>query len=144
MRHAGQGNAIMMMNLPYVTAFYAALIGLLAAVLTVLVIAGRTRFVVAAGDGGNAALAQAILAHANLAEQAPLVLLVIGFAEASGLPKPYIHVLGIVLVAARILSAVGLSRSLADTLPRRAGAGLTILTLVAASGLILLRFAGLA
>jgi uncharacterized membrane protein YecN with MAPEG domain len=131
----------MMMNLPYVTAFYAALIGLLAAVLTIRVIVGRTRFVVAAGDGGNASLAQAIRAHANFAEQAPLVLLVIGFAEASGTPKTIIHVLGIVLLLARALSAIGLSRSLADTLPRRAGAGLTLLTLIAASVLILLRLA---
>jgi uncharacterized membrane protein YecN with MAPEG domain len=70
------------------------------------------------------------------------VLLVIGFAEASGTPKAIIHVLGVVLVLARLLSAVGLSRSLADTLPRRAGAGLTMLTLIAASVLILLRLAG--
>ena len=131
----------MMMNLPYVTAFYAALIGLLAAVLTIRVIVGRTKFVVAAGDGGNPMLAQAIRAHANLAEQAPLVLLVIGFAEASGTPKMIIHGLGIALLLARVLSAIGLSRSLADTLPRRAGAGLTMLTLVAASVLILLRLA---
>jgi uncharacterized membrane protein YecN with MAPEG domain len=131
----------MMMNLPYVTAFYAALIGLLAAVLTIRVIVGRGKFAVAAGDGGNASLAQAIRAHANFAEQAPLVLLVIGFAEASGTPKLIIHGLGIVLLLARVLSAIGLSRSLADTLLRRVGAGLTLLTLVAASVLILLRLA---
>jgi len=132
----------MMSNLPYVTAFYAALIGLLAAVLTIRVIIGRTKYVVAAGDGGNPKLAQAIRAHANLAEQAPLVLLVIGFAEASGMPKLVVHGLGIVLVVARLLSAIGLSGSLADTLPRRAGAGLTVLTLVVASVLILLRLGG--
>jgi uncharacterized membrane protein YecN with MAPEG domain len=131
-----------MTTLPYVTAFYAALIGLLAAALAIRVIIGRTKYVVAAGDGGNASLAQSIRAHANLSEHAPLVLLVIGFAEASGTPKAIIHVLGVVLVLARLLSAVGLSRSLADTLPRRAGAGLTMLTLIAASVLILLRLAG--
>jgi uncharacterized membrane protein YecN with MAPEG domain len=105
------------------------------------VIVGRGKFAVAAGDGGNASLAQAIRAHANFAEQAPLVLLVIGFAEASGTPKTIIHVLGIALLLARVLSAIGLSRSLADTLLRRVGAGLTLLTLVAASVLILLRLA---
>jgi uncharacterized protein len=130
-----------MTNLPYVTAFYAALIGLLAAVLTVRVILGRTKFVVAAGDGGQASLAQAIRAHGNFAEHAPLALLLLGFAEASGTPKLYIHVIGVVLVLARLLSAVALSGSLADTLPRRAGAGLTVLTMVAASVLILLRLA---
>ena len=131
----------MMMNLPYVTALYAALIGLLAAALTANVIRYRGKFAVAAGDGGNPLLAQAIRAHANLAENTPLTLLVIGFAEASGTPKLIVHVLGIVLVVARLFSAFGLSASLGDRLPRRIGAGLTILTLIAASVLILLRLA---
>jgi len=131
----------MIANLPYVTALYAALIGLLAALLTINVIRGRTRFAVAAGDGGHAALAQAIRAHANLAEQAPLALLLIGFAEASGTPKTIVHVLGIVLVVARLASAIGLSASLADRLPRRIGAGLSVLVTIAASLLILARLA---
>jgi uncharacterized membrane protein YecN with MAPEG domain len=131
----------MIANLPYVTALYAALIGLLAALLTINVIRGRGRFKVAAGDGGNAALAQAIRAHANLAEQAPLALLLIGFAEASGTAKVVVHVLGIALVVARVISAVGLSASLADRLPRRVGAGLTVLVTIAASLLILGRLA---
>jgi uncharacterized membrane protein YecN with MAPEG domain len=131
-----------MMNLPYVTALYAALLGLLAAALTIQVIVGRGRYVVAAGDGGNPMLAQAIRAHANFAEQVPMALLVIAFAEVSGTPKPFIHVLGIALVVARLFSAVGLSNSLADKLPRRIGAALTILTVIAASVLILLRMVG--
>jgi hypothetical protein len=131
----------MLTNLPYVTALYAALIGLLAALLTINVIRGRTRYVVSAGDGGQAPLAQAIRAHANLAEHAPLALLLIGFAEASGTPKAIIHVLGIVLVLARLSSAMGLSSTLADKLPRRADAGLTILVTIAASLLILGRLA---
>ncbi len=131
----------MLTNLPYVTALYAALLGLLAALLTINVIRLRTRYVVSAGDGGHASLAQAIRAHANFAEHVPLALLLIGFAEASGTPKPIIHVLGIVLVLARLSSAMGLSSSLADKLPRRAGAGLTVLVTIAASLLILGRLA---
>jgi uncharacterized membrane protein YecN with MAPEG domain len=133
-----------MMNIPYVTAFYAALIGLLAVWLSANVIRGRVRFGVTAGDGGNPVLAQAIRAHANLAEHAPLALLLIGFAEASGTSKIVIHVLGVALVLARVLSGFGLSASLADRLPRRAGAGLTFLTMIVASLLILLRVAGIA
>jgi uncharacterized membrane protein YecN with MAPEG domain len=129
----------MLSNLPYVTALYAALIGLLASLLTINVIRGRTKFVVSAGDGGNPPLAQAIRAHANLAEHAPLVLLLIGFAEASGAPKVAIHVLGVVLVLARLASAVGLSATLDDRLPRRVGAGLTVLVTILASLLILAR-----
>jgi hypothetical protein len=46
-------------------------------------------------------------------------------------------------VLARVLSGFGLSASLADRLPRRAGAGLTFLTIIVASVLILLRVAGI-
>src|ERR1700687_12955 len=40
------------------------------------------------GNGGNAALAQAILAQGNFVEQAPLGLIVIGLAEAAGPARP--------------------------------------------------------
>ena len=66
---------------PAVSATVAALIGLLAVFLTFRVIALRVRFKVNAGDGGHAALAQAIRAHANLLELAPLALLLLAFAE---------------------------------------------------------------
>jgi uncharacterized protein len=132
-----------MMNLPYVTAFYAALIGLLAAALAINVIRDRGQFAVAAGDGGNPVLAQAIRAHANLVEHAPLALLVIGFAEASGVAKLIINALGVVLVVARLFSAFGLSATLADKLPRRIGAGLSLAVTIVASLLILLRMADL-
>ncbi len=130
-----------MTGIPYVTAFYAALIGLLAVLLSANVIRGRTRFGITAGDGGNAVLAQAIRAHANLAEHAPLALLLIGFAEASGIPRILVHLLGAALVLARLFSAFGLTASLADGLPRRIGAGLTMVTMVVSSVLILLRIA---
>ena len=124
---------------PVVAATYAAILGLLACVLTVRVIMNRVKTGVQAGDGGNAQLAQAIRAHANLAEQAPLALLLIVLAEAMGTPAGLIHTLGSVLVVARLASAWGLSHSLGPTPPRQAGAGLTVLVVAAASLLILYR-----
>jgi uncharacterized membrane protein YecN with MAPEG domain len=59
----------------------------------------------------------------------------------SGAPKLAIHIIAIVLIVARLFSAVALSGSLADTTGRRIGAGVTSLTIVAASVLILLRMA---
>ena len=91
------------------------------------------------GDGGKPALAQAIRAHGNFAEHAPLALLLIVLAEALGAHHGLIHGLGATLIVARIASAVGLSRSLGPTPPRQAGAGLTIVVIVAASLLILYR-----
>ena len=122
-----------------ITSLYAGALGLLAAWLTVRVILQRVKTGVQAGDGGNATLAQAIRAHANLAEQAPLALILLGLAEASGLPAPMLHGLGIVLLLGRSANAWGLSHSLGPTQPRQLGAGLTLLVVVTASGAILLR-----
>ena len=126
-------------TLPSVSAMYAAILGLLAVLLTVRVILNRVKTGIQAGDGGNPQLAQAIRAHANLAEQVPLALLLIVLAETVGTPAMVIHALGAVLVIARIANAWGLSRSLGPTMPRQSGAGMTILVVAAASLLILYR-----
>ncbi len=124
---------------PIVSAVYVAAFGLFAAFLTVRVILNRAKTGIQAGDGGNAQLAQAIRAHANLAEQVPLALLLIVLAEATGSPVGFIYTLGSLLVIARLANAWGLSRSLGPTPPRQAGAGLTVLVVVAASLLIFYR-----
>jgi uncharacterized membrane protein YecN with MAPEG domain len=116
---------------------YAAILGLLGAGLTVNVIVNRARFGVDAGDGGKPSLAQAIRAHGNFAEQVPLALLLIASVELLGYHAWAIHLLGAALLVARLLSAWGLSRSLAASNPRQMGAGLTGLVTVAASVLIL-------
>jgi uncharacterized membrane protein YecN with MAPEG domain len=127
------------MNTPMVSAVYAAVLGLLAATLTVRVIVNRVRFKVDTGDGGKPALAQAIRAHANFAEHTPFALLLIALAEAGGAHPGMIHGLGAALVVARLASAAGLSRSLGVTAGRQSGAGLTIVIIVATSLLILYR-----
>jgi uncharacterized membrane protein YecN with MAPEG domain len=126
---------------PTLTAIVAAVLGLLAALLVVRVIVNRVRLGVNAGDGGHPSLAQAIRAHSNLAEHVPLALLLLAFAEASGTARWAIMALGAALLVARIASAWGLSHSLGPSLPRQAGAGLTVLVTVIASLLILYRAA---
>jgi len=132
-----------MTGVPIVTALYAAIIVLLAAILTVNVIRNRVALKVDDGDGGNAAMRKCIRAHANLAQHAPLALLLIGFAESIGTSKSIIHALGATLVFARLLSAWGLLSAEGPTFGRQSGAGLTVLVLLAASMLILLREAGM-
>ena len=124
---------------PTTAAVYAAILGLLAAFLTVRVIVNRAKTGIQAGDGGNAALGQAIRAHANLAEQAPLALLLIALVEVLGTPAAWVHALGAALVLARLSNAWGLSHSLDASQPRQAGAGLTVLVVVLASALIFYR-----
>jgi uncharacterized membrane protein YecN with MAPEG domain len=124
---------------PLAAALYGALLGLLAVALTARVIVLRVRTGVQAGDGGHASLAQAIRAHANFAEQAPLALLLLVIAETVGTPAALVHALGSVLVLARLASAWGLSHSLGPTMPRQVGAGATALVLAAAALLIAYR-----
>ena len=127
------------MHIPMITAAYAAVLGLLAALLTVRVIVNRVRFKVDSGDGGKPALAQAIRAHGNFAEHAPFALLLIAFAESAGAHPGVVHALGTALLLSRLASAWGLSRSLGPTGSRQAGAGSTIAIVVATSLLILYR-----
>jgi uncharacterized protein len=122
---------------PAVTAVYASLIGLLAAGLTIQVIRNRVRSGVQTGDGGDASLACAIRAHANLGEQAPLALLLLALAEATGAAASVVQGLGALLLVARLASAWGLSHSLGPTMPRQAGAGMTIFMVIATSLLTL-------
>jgi len=112
-----------MTSFPTVTATVAALIGLLAVLLAARVIVFRVRFKVNAGDGGQALLAQAIRAHANLVEHAPLALIVLAFAEASVAWRWLILILGVLLLIAawRALGASA-TRSAAAPGGRRAPA----------------------
>ncbi|HEV8014518.1 MAG TPA: MAPEG family protein [Stellaceae bacterium] len=126
--------------IPVTTAFFAALLGFLGALLTTNVIANRVRTKVNAGDGSVPGLAQAIRAHANSVEQAPLALLVIGAAESFGARILFIEILGWALIATRLASAYALNRSLGQSPLRQFGGGVSVLILIAASALALLAY----
>ena len=127
---------------PFYTAIYTAILGLLAALLTVNVIVNRVRAKVDIADGGVAGLAQAIRAHANFAEHTPLALLLIGLVEAFGYRAAVVNGLAVVLLVARLLSAWGLNSSLKQTFGRQSGAGLTILVTLISAVLILYAASG--
>ena len=121
---------------------YAAVLGLLGALLTINVIINRVPARVHAGDGGVAGLAQAIRAHANFVEQAPIALIVIALAEAAGARTLVIHGLGAALLVSRLASALALSRSLGQTPLRQFGGGTAVLIAIAAALALLLAVLG--
>ena len=127
--------------MPHITGVYGAVIGLLAVYLTVNVIRFRLRFKVGAGDGGHPELGQAIRAHANLAEHAPLALILIGSAEALGANTNLIYVLGGLLLVGRLASAWGLSQSSGTTKGRQIGLALTMIAMLVASLTVLAKIA---
>jgi uncharacterized protein len=111
---------------PIVTILTTGALALLISALAIWVIVQRVRLKVEWGDGGLTEMAQAVRAHANFAEHVPMGLLAIAACELAGAPRVLLIGLAAILVGARFLSAIGLLQSLGPSLPRQAGASLTI------------------
>jgi uncharacterized membrane protein YecN with MAPEG domain len=126
------------MALP-VTALYAALLGLLYAALTLLVVRGRVGSGVTLGTGEDKGLYRAVRAHANFAEFVPLILILMALGEGLRLSWMLLHLLGAALVVARVLHAIGISREPDLRAARGGGAALTLVVLIAASLAVLVR-----
>ena len=119
--------------LPFVTAFYAGLIGLLCVVLSLRVSLQRRSKRVSMGDGGDAELGRVSRAFGNFAEYAGLVLVLLALLEICHGPRLLVHVLGAAFVIGRVAHAFGLSTS-ANANPGRAiGSLLTLLVIVVTS-----------
>lgn len=87
------------------TSIYAAFLGLMLVGLSVHVIKGRRKFSVGLGDSGNIEMTRRIRAHANLAEYAPIFLILLGYSEHNGLPLWAVHLFGVIFLAGRIMHA---------------------------------------
>ena len=124
-------------------AIYAGLLGLLAAALTLNVILNRVRSGVEAGDGGVASLTQAMRAHGNFIEQAPIALILLACAEASGVRAIIVNIFGVALIVARLAAAYALNRSVMQSPMRQFAGGLSDLLLFAVSIAVLLAVAGI-
>ncbi len=123
-----------------ITAFYAALLGLLFILLSFRVSKHRLADHVSLGDGNNPALGQAIRAHGNFAEYVPLALILIGLSEAQGAAALMVHLLGGGLLAGRILHAWGISQPNAVHNARKVGIVLTWVIIVVSSVYLLTAF----
>lgn len=104
-----------------VTALYAGLLVPVYIYLALRVIAARRDAKVAIGDGGNSDLLRRMRVHANFAEYAPLSLVLIGLVESLGTNRWLLHALGATLLLARIVHALGVSRSPEKLILRQVG-----------------------
>ncbi|MBX3650053.1 MAG: MAPEG family protein [Burkholderiales bacterium] len=125
-----------------VTPLYAAILGLIFVALSLQTIRLRRRHRVALGDGDQAPLRRAMRVHANFAEYVPLALLLMFFVERGGGSALRIHVLGIALLAGRLLHAWGVSQARENFRYRTTGMVLTFSVIISAS--LFLLFAQLA
>jgi hypothetical protein len=85
------------------------------------------------GDMGDAALTRAIRAHANFAEHAPLVLLLLLILALLGFEPIWLHVYGGVFTAGRIAGAFGMMRAVHPNALRFTGNLVTGLALLVGS-----------
>lgn len=120
-----------------ITLFYGGALALWFLVLSIWVILGR-------GGKDEANLQRRIRGHANFSEYVPLILILIGFLEASGTTPWVIHSLGASLLLGRLLHGYAFAFTEKSVLGRSGGIVLTLLALLAAGGLaVLTGFKGL-
>mgnify|MGYP002713246440 CR=1 FL=1 len=120
-----------------ITGLYAALLALLALWLAARVVWRRNKARVGIGNGGDQDLAMRRRAHGNLLEYAPLALILLLLLELDHMTVWVLHLLGIVLVVARLLHAWGLSHSAGTSFGRFAGTLLTWLVMLTMIALLL-------
>lgn len=114
-----------------VTMVTAGILALLLLFLAGYVIAGRVRFKIDLGDGGNVAMRQRIRAQANFAEYVPMALILMALMETASVgPRWLIIAMGATLVLARLWHAQGLLSTPGVSAGRFAGTNLTGLVLL--------------
>ena len=118
-----------------ITAFYAAPLAFLFLILSRNVILARRSAKVAVGDGGDNRLLRAMRVQANSAEYMPIALVLMALCESLAVPGLILHLLGITLLAGRLLHAFGVSREAENFRFRIAGMGMT-LTMIGAAAVL--------
>ena len=116
--------------MPVVSAFYAALAGLVCAALSLMVIRLRGVTRTSIGGGDDARMARMSRVFGNFAEYAALVLVLLMLAEMLGLSRTWLHLYGAAFILGRIAHAIGLSRTLKVNIGRSAGMVLTLATII--------------
>ncbi|WP_424941991.1 MAPEG family protein [Aliiroseovarius crassostreae] len=109
-----------------VTPIYAGLLALLFLYLSSRVIRTRQRERVSVGDADNKLMIKAMRTQANCAEYVPLGVILLALAELQGAPGWGLHLLGLMLVAGRVLHAIGFGRTPQIIPLRRTGMVLTL------------------
>jgi uncharacterized membrane protein YecN with MAPEG domain len=121
-----------------VTAVFAAVLGLLLIVLSLLVSRHRLKLNQGLGVSEDIDFQATVRAHANLVEYAPLGLIMLAVAELNGVPGTLIYWTGLGFVVGRLLHAFGMINGRGGPhMARMAGILLTWLTILVLAVLLL-------
>lgn len=121
-----------------ISILYAGVFGLVYVVLSFKVALMRKDNRLAFGDGGNPEMTKLIRAHGNFAEYVPFAILLLCLLDYERRSFWIIHALGMLLVVARTLHFIGLSKDVLKF--RMAGMILTMLMITLSSLLLLWHF----
>jgi uncharacterized protein len=126
------------MTLP-VTAFVAAICALLLLITAIDTVRQRIRAEAAFGDAGDAKLISASRSHGNLAEHAPIVILLLAFLEMSNAWHLGLMIVGALFLFGRVMHIWGLYLPMSKNppLPRSVGVIMTWLVLAVLSGWVM-------
>ena len=113
-----------------ITPLYAALLTLLMIALSVRVVLYRRAKMISVGDSDDKALLKRIRAQGNCVEYAPVGLILLLIAELQGAPGIALHAIGLILLAGRLMHAIGFSRTPQIIPLRVAGMALTYAALL--------------
>lgn len=113
-----------------ISGIYAAVFALIQVWMILKVAMTRRGEKVSLGDGGNDTLSRKMRGHGNFVETVPMALFLMVIAELSGAPFWTIHLLGLLMLCARILHYVGLTTGTGYGKPRFYGMMLTFLVYV--------------
>lgn len=123
-----------------ITGLYAGILAFIFLALTANIIVNRLKLKISLGDGHNEKMNRVIRTQGNFIEYVPLVLILMFFCEISIISAIYIHAMGIMLVIARLLHAVGLTFTVEDNLKRRFGTILTLLLIAVLAGILIFQY----
>ena len=114
-----------------ITALYAGILALIVIALAINVTVHRVKLRVPLGDGGNAEMRRMIRLHGNAAEYIPLALVLMAIYELTAGSHTALHVIGIALIAGRVLQTWGMWATDQTNIGRQIGQSLTWLSVAA-------------
>jgi uncharacterized membrane protein YecN with MAPEG domain len=121
-----------------ITALYASLLAALLILLSARVIAQRREARVEIGHGESPQLLRRMRVHANFTEYVPMALILMALSESLKAPSIVLHLLGVLLIVARVMHAYALSQTPHILRLRVLGMVLTFTVIGVAAGLCFL------
>ena len=124
------------MIFPSITAATAIVLAVLQMLLLLYTARGRGRYRAGLGDGGSEPLLRRIRMHGNLAENAPLFLILLALTEASGQWVALVPIFAVAFIVVRLSHALGLSISSGVTIFRFVGVIGTVASILGLAALL--------